>query len=301
MNKILVIVGPTAIGKTGLGIKLAHQFKGEIISADSRQVYKGMDIITGKDLSGEVKTWLLDVVTPDQKFSVADYYELAWKAIEDIWSRGKLPIVVGGTGFYIKALIEGIGTLGIKPDWELRKKLADCSINQLMDYLNKIDPERSQKMNESDRKNPRRIVRAIEVALKLKTENLKQNTNNYYEIDKLMIGLTAPNEILYQRIDQRVEERVNAGAEEEIKKLLDKGYTWENSVLGQTIGYCEWQEYFEGKDSSETVIQKWKFAEHDYARRQMTWFRKNQSINWFDITSVGWQERVEKLVKDWYI
>lgn len=301
MNKILVIVGPTAIGKTGLGIKLAHQFKGEIISADSRQVYKGMDIITGKDLSGEVKTWLLDVVTPDQKFSVADYYELAWKAIEDIWSRGKLPIVVGGTGFYIKALIEGIGTLGIKPDWELRKKLADYSINELTNYLKKVDFKKWRLMNESDRKNPRRIVRAIEVALKLKTENLKQNTNNYYEIDKLMIGLTAPNEILYQRIDQRVEERANAGAEEEIKKLLDKGYTWENSVLGQTIGYCEWQEYFEGKASPETVIQKWKFAEHDYARRQMTWFRKNQGINWFDITSVGWQERVEKLVKDWYI
>lgn len=298
MNKILVIVGPTAIGKTGLGIKLAHQFNGEIISADSRQVYKGMDIITGKDLSGEVKTWLLDVVTPDQKFSVADYCELAWKAIEDIWRRGKLPVVVGGTGFYIKALLEGIGTMGVKPDWELRKRLTNYSTDALTDYLKKVDLKKWRLMNASDQKNPRRLIRAIEVALN--REPLIVNRKST-EFDSLTIGLTAPNETLYQRIDQRVEERIKAGAEQEIKRLLEQGYNWENSVLGQTIGYREWQDVFEGKVDKEDAILNWKFSEHDYARRQMTWFRKISDINWFDITVCGWEEKVEKLVRDWYI
>ncbi|MBU2577644.1 tRNA (adenosine(37)-N6)-dimethylallyltransferase MiaA, partial [Patescibacteria group bacterium] len=220
MNRLLVICGPTATGKTSLGISLAKKFNGEIISADSRQVYRGMDIITGKDIpefsnkKGQevgyyeingIKIWLYDVIRPDQRFNVADYYELAWKVIKDIWDRGKLPIIVGGTGFYIKTLLERIGTMGIGPDWELRDQLSHHSIASLLDTLEKLDPERSRRMNESDRSNPRRLVRAIEVATKLKTKNLKLKTKNL-KLDYLLIGLTAPNEILYKRIDQRVDE-----------------------------------------------------------------------------------------------
>lgn len=325
-NKIGVVCGPTATGKTGLAVKLAKKFNGEIISADSRQVYRGMDIVTGKDLPKfsilsasdkyappifnfkflnkknqeigyylfeDIPVWMMDIVKPDEKFNVADYYELAWKVIKDIWIREKLPIVVGGTGFYIKALLEGIGTMGIGPDWDLRRELLNYSTVKLFEMLEKLDPERSRRMNESDRKNPRRLIRAIEVAKKLKTENKKLNT------DCFLIGLTAQKKTLYERIDQRVDERVKLGAENEIKELLSKGYTWDNSIMGQTIGYCEWKDFFQGKATKEEVIQKWKYAEHNYARKQLTWFKKIENIHWYQLES-GLEKKVEKEFKDWY-
>jgi len=364
MKKLLIICGPTATGKTKLGITLAKKFNGEIISADSKQVYRGMDIGTGKDLpvsskfypegiprrrqvqssklqlsvqsfrigyydvSG-VKIWLLDIVEPNYRFNVADYKKCADSVIEDIFKRGKMPVVVGGTGFYIKALVEGIGTIGVEPDWQLRGKLSNCQIDELRIMLKDLDPERSRRMNESDKKNPRRLIRAIEIAKwkcevrsgkpfgsELRAELLDNEVGNEKQKSHLshqhlasnfqrptsilFIGLTAPNKILYERIDQRVEERVKKGVEEEIRGLLEKGYNWGNSALGTTLAYREWQGYFEGKMTTEEVIIKWKFDEHDYARRQMTWFRKDSKINWFDITKEGWQAEVENLVGTWY-
>ena len=297
MNKILVIVGPTAVGKTSLGAKLAQEYHGELVSADSRQIYQGLDIITGKDRPWGVKIWLLDVVKPDQKFSAADYFRLGWEAIEDIWRQGKLPIVVGGTGFYLKALLKGLATIGVPPDWSLRKKLENCSVSELQKKLREVDPQRAQRMNESDWQNPRRLIRAIEVAQKRKTV-FAAEIKPYHG---LIIGLTAPTKVLYERINQRVKERLQIGAEKEIKALLDRGYTWENSVLGETIGYREWRGFFEGYESKTEVIAKWQFAEHSYARRQMTYFRSMKEIHWFDITEADWADKVEKLVKDWYI
>ncbi len=304
-KKLLIICGPTATGKTKLGVDLAKKFDGEIVSADSRQVYRGMDIITGKDKPEGIKIWLYDAAGPDQRFSVADYYELALKVVEDIWGRGKLPIVVGGTGFYIKALMEGIETMGIGPDWDLRSKLSNCQINELQIYLKKMDCERWEKMNESDRQNPRRLIRAIEIAQNSKSQTLisKQITNSKLQrpnVDYLTIGLTAPYKFLYERIDQRVDERVKMGAVEEIKKLLSEGYGWDNSVLGQTIGYQEWRDCFEGKANKEEAIQRWKFDEHGYSRRQMTWFKKIRDIHWSDVTKDDWREEVEKRIKAWY-
>jgi len=294
-RKLLIICGPTAVGKTKLGLKLAKRFNGEIISADSRQVYQGMDIGTGKD---NLKTWLVDVVEPSFRFNVADYQKRAKTAIDEILKKGKLPIIVGGTGFYIKAITEGIETIGVGPDWELRTKLSNCQINELQITLEKLDPDRFRRMNESDRQNPRRLIRAIEIAQAVgqNTKYKIQNTNK----DTLFIGLTAPNEILYPRIDQRVEERIKAGLEEEIKNLLKKGYNWENSALGTTLAYSEWRDFFENKKDKFEIIKKWKFDEHGYARRQMTWFKKNKKINWFDITDNLWQEKVEKKVNNWY-
>jgi len=359
MNKLLVICGPTAVGKTGLGIKLAKKFGGEIVSADSRQVYKYMDIGTGKELpvnpkfeipaqfylspSGSIRTrleeqflagrqnsrlqigyylinkvkvWLLDVVEPDYRFSVADYVRCAELVIKDIWKRGRsrhkvsgLPILVGGTGFHIKALVDGIGTMGIKQDWELREKLTSCRVNELTSLLKKLDPERWEGMNESDRKNPRRLVRAIEIALsdeEIATLRTPEGTENT-EKDVLTIGLMAPNEILYERIDKRVEERVKQGIIDEIKGLLKMGYSWENSALGQTIGYKEWKDCFAGSrfkvlgsSLKREVIQRWKYNEHGYARRQMTWFKKalrQAQGHWFDISEKGWENEVENLVE----
>lgn len=302
MDKLLVICGPTATGKTALATALCSSLNGEIVSADSRQVYIGMDIGTGKDLPKSSKLpWLLDVVRPDQKFSVADYVRLATGVIKDITRRKKLPIMVGGTGFYIKGVIDGIETLGISPDWGLRKRLGDKDIWALNKELQKLDIERWDKMNESDRKNPRRLIRAIEVATKLKSQKSNPKIQKKTRIDSLLVvGLTAPLKTLYKMIDRRVDERVKMGQEEEIRKLLEMGYTWQNSVLGTTLGYREWQSFFEGKVAKEEVIQRWKFAEHNYARRQMTWFKRDRRIHWFDITKQRWQNELSQLVLSWY-
>jgi len=326
MNNLLVICGPTAAGKTALAIKLAKKFNGEIVSADSRQVYKGMDIGTGKDLPKfsifnfqfsidkkqigyflleEIPVWLYDVVEPDYRFNVADYVKCAEIVIKDIWRRGKLPILVGGTGFYIKALIDGIETLGVPPDWELREKLGNLEIKKLREILRRIDPEHLERMNESDRSNPRRLIRAIEIVKKIqnsksKIQNKFKIKNSKLKIDNLLIiGLKAAYGVLYERIDKRVEERVRQGIIKEIQKLIEKGYNWKNSVLGTTIGYREWQLFFEGKALKKEAIQRWKFAEHAYARRQMTWFKKDKRIHWFDIHQKKWQDKIEALVGDW--
>jgi len=338
---LLVICGPTATGKTSLAINLAKKFNGELVSADSRQVYGEMDIGTGKDLPKfsifnfqfsidkndkkqigyylleEIPVWLYDVVEPDYYFNVADYVKCATVVIQDIWQRKKLPILVGGTGFYIRALIDGIETLGVPPDWELREKLRNLEIEKLREILKNIDHGRLEKMNESDRNNPRRLIRAIEIVKeiqnsKFKIQNKIQNSKLKIK-NALFIGLKAHYKVLYEKIDRRVEERVGQGVVEEIQTLIKKGYNWENSVLGSTIGYKEWRPYFRNPKSEiparpaggrnpklkDEIIQKWKFAEHAYARRQMIWFKKDRKIHWFDINQKKWQDKIEALVEDW--
>jgi len=317
---------------------LAKEFNGEMVSADSRQVYRGMDIGTGKDLPLNakyrtlnteyadyrigyyeikgVRLWLYDVVGPDYKFSVADYAKCASVVIRDIWKRGKLPIVAGGTGFYIKVLVEGIGTAGAEPDWKLRRKLQSFKVAELQGILEKTCAERLRGMNESDRKNPRRLMRAIEIARQNQKPCLAgrqgktKNQKHKLEIKKLLtIGLTSSYETLYGRIDKRVEERVRQAIVEEIEGLLGKGYTWENSALGTTIGYKEWEEHLNSLNTkyqiqnTRSIIQRWKYDEHAYARRQMTWFRKSlRGVQgyWFDITGEGWENKVTNLVAKWH-
>jgi len=326
---ILVICGPTATGKTDLAIKLAKDFNGELVSADSRQVYKGMDIGTGKDVKNSkfqipnsksdqldkfrigyylvsgIKIWLLDIVKPDYRFTVADYVKCANLVITDIWQRKKLPIIVGGTGLYIKAMVDGIGTLGIPPDWELRKEAKNLGINELRDKLKKIDPDKLINMNQSDINNPRRLIRAIEIARNYKFQiiNFKSISNDKLPIsDKeiIMIGLTVQYNILYNRIDKRVDERIKNGVIDEIKSLHDQGYSWDSSALGTTIGYREWQAYTEHNQKREDIIKRWKFDEHGYARRQMTWFKKDSRIKWFDIAKKDYLKQIVSLVEKWY-
>ena len=313
MKKLLIISGPTASGKTSLAFSLAKKFDGELISADSRQMYRKMDIVTGKEIDEKIKTRLIDVVAPDEQFSVSHYYQLAWKAIEDIRQRKKLPIIVGGTGFYIKAVLDGIETMGIAPDWKLRGEFETLTVDQLQEKLKQLDAKRWDRMNESDRKNPRRLVRAIEVTTlsghpersegslanaRIADKRRDSSATPQNDISVLWIGLTVPNTILYQRIDQRVEERLKMGAVEETKELAKK-YGWDiPSMTGQ--GYRQLRGFVEGKLSLEEGVKRWKFAEHEYARRQMTWFKKDKRIVWFDISDSKFQEKVEERLREWY-
>lgn len=272
-KKLLVITGPTATGKTALGRQLAERFNGEILSADSRQVYKYMDIGTGKDTTHF--QWGIDLVEPGQPFSVSDWVNYANKILADIWKRNKLPIIVGGAGQYIKELLYPSATLHIPPNKELRSK--NYELRELQDQLRKTNPERWGKMNNSDRNNPRRLIRAMEVTgSKLKIQSSK------LDADIFIIGLTAPLKVLYRRIDQRVEERIKEGMAVE-RKMLKK------YPLPKTIGY-----------GGETE-QEWRLAEHAYARRQLTYLRHQiPDICWFGMTTPNYQANVVAKVSRWY-
>lgn len=298
MNKLLVICGPTGVGKTAVGLKIAKKFQGEILSADSRQVYRGMDIITGKDVPKNARIWLLDLVEPTAEFNVAQYSRVAWVEIKNIWQRGKLPILVGGTGLYIKAIVDGIETISIPRNEELRRLYGNKSAAELFEILAVLEATRAAKMNISDKKNPRRLLRAIEIA---QFKGRVASMNRFIEAkpDVLLVGLTAPREKLYKRIDRRVGERLAAGAEEEIKRLIKMGVLWDSQAM-TGIGYRQWREYFTGKAEKDEVTGKWKVAERQYARRQLIWFKRDKRIHWFDVDKARWEEKLEKLVKNWY-
>lgn len=300
-NKLLVICGPTATGKTELAMRMAELFNGELISADSRQVYKGMDIGTGKD-KDKIGTILgYDLVEPNQEFSVAGYMKFAERAIRDIWKNGKLPILVGGTGLYIKAVVDGLGTSEIPRNENLRKSLETKSVEELFDILASDDPVKAANMNSSDRKNPRRLIRAIEIAIGELDSTRIKSTKGSTGVggDILFIGLSAPKEILDTRIIARVEKRIDEGIEREIDSLLKKGVTWEAQAM-YSLGYRQFRGYFEEGESIDGVIKNWTSEEQKYAKRQMTWFKRDSRINWFEITNPDYSKKVEEMVKNWY-
>lgn len=265
-KKLMIICGPTATGKTKLGVYFARKYNGEILSADSRQVYRGMDIGTGKDLAeyGSIKYWGIDLCAPDHDFNVSEYVRYAQGALADIWSRGKLPIVVGGTCLYIKELLRPSQTLHIPSNPTLRKSLEKLSVPKLQEKLQKVNHQKWDSMNFSDQKNPRRLIRAIEVTGKIASSQSPRN-----DADVLIIGLTASYKYLYQRIDKRVEERIKNGMAEEKEKL--KKY----KKIPKTLGY------------GQETVEEWKYAEHAYARRQMSFFRnlsQTYPIKWYNIS-----------------
>lgn len=329
-NKLIVIGGPTATGKTDLGISLAKKFNGEIISADSRQVYKGMDVITGKDLEenlefriknyelgitnnnfsvgfrfkDDIPVWLVDIVEPDYPFNAGEYAVLAQKVIADIWMRNKLPIIVGGTGFYIRSVINPFDTYMIPPDKLLRNQLEKLDLDELQKKLIAEDLARWDGMNDSDRKNPRRLVRAIEVA-KWK-EKFSQKFSGIKSIPQeniLFIGLrTDFRNILRERIYKRIEKRVKQGAIEEVKKLMEKKYSWFLPAF-TTTGASEIKKYLEYKQTLDEAVKSWKFQEIGYAKDQIVWFRKAIRLSegrWFDVSEKEFQGKVEETVAKWY-
>lgn len=306
MSKLLVISGPTATGKTQLAFKLAEKFNGELISADSRQVYKGMDIGTGKEFSPEIKTWGCDVVGPDDEWSVAHFVKFATEVIANIQQRGKLPIVVGGTGLYIANLLNPPETLNIPPDKELRLKLEKLSLSELQRMLRHLSEKRFNRMNDSDQRNPRRLIRAIEVVKFPKLHNIAtlQTPRN----DSLHIALMAPIKEIDRRIEDRVRQRIEKGAEQEVRGLVRK-YGWD-SALNFTIGYKEWKPYIgvdgertgsrEQRTENREVIELWITHEKQYARRQLTWAAKYSADKLFNISQPDYIPDIEAYVGQWY-
>jgi tRNA dimethylallyltransferase len=276
--KIVVILGPTASGKTAYSIKLAKKINGEIISADSRQVYKGLDLGTGKvtkkEMSG-IRHYLLNVADPKKKFTVHEYVKLAEKAIGDIISRGKVPIICGGTGFYIQALVDGLIIPEVPPNIKLRKKMEKMSIAKMLSILKKFDPKRYRTI---DRNNPRRIIRAIEIATALGKVPLLKSVSKY---DPEFIGITLPKEILRERIHKRLLDRLKAGMINEVRNLHTKGLSWKRmEELG--LEYRFIARFLQNKITKEEMIKQLETASNQYAKRQMTWFKRDKRLRWMN-------------------
>ena len=300
MKKLLVICGPTATGKTDLAAALARKYRGVLISADSRQVYKDLNIGTGKEWPSGVKVLGYDLVGPRDEFSVSDFIRFTGEAVQEVWSKHLLPILVGGTGFYIKAVIDGVDTSIIPKNAKLRNILEKFDKEELYDKLAQLDPLRAASMNASDKKNPRRLVRAIEIA-QTNLSGVVSNSGKSFavESDILMVGLTANKGKQISLIKSRVQSRLKMGIEREIKALLDNNISWEDQSMA-SIGYREWREYFEGGKTRADVTSDWIKDEVSYAKRQMVWFKKDKRIKWFDVSNAGYDKNIENLVRTWY-
>jgi tRNA dimethylallyltransferase len=259
-----------------------------------------MDIGTGKEWGKGVKIHGYDLVDPTGEFSISKYLKFSGKILEDIWKRGSLPILVGGTGLYVKGAVDGIPTAAIPVNKKLRKRLEEKEIDQLYENLSQLDAVKAGSMNSSDKKNPRRLIRGIEIAQWKLEHGVRPKVDEKSLASVLFIGLSAPKQIINVRIEKRVDERVNRGIEDEIRELIKSGVSWaDQSMLA--LGYRQWRDYFEGEVPKEVVIDEWKREEKKYSKRQMTWFRRDDRIIWFDITDTKYQKEVESLVKKWYI
>lgn len=282
---ILAIVGPTATGKSALAIQIAkakNGINGEIISADSRLVYKGFDIATAKPTIEErdgIEHHLIDIVEPEIDYSVANFLDDAKAAIEKIRAKGKVPIVVGGTGLYFRVLLENFDLPRVKPDYKLREELEKIDTKKLHEMLTELDLQSAQKIHFN---NKVKIIRALEVSKTLEKPHSVAAGKKEPEYNVIWIGLNSKNRAdLYERINNRVDEMVEKGLLDETKSLLKKHGKINNFI--NTIGYQEMLEYIDGKISFEDTVSNIKQNTRRYAKRQLTWFRRNDLINWFNI------------------
>ena len=287
-ERILAIVGPTAVGKTKLSLRLAQDLDGEIISADSMQIYKGMDIGTAKaspDERERVPHHLIDFIEPDEEFSVADFQARVDELIPAIDERGKLPMLVGGTGLYVKAVIQGFIFPDMETDWELRDRLEaeaeEKGTEYVHDKLKEIDPKLADKLHPNDL---RRVIRGIEVYRKTgKTtthfkEKAKERPPRY---NAVKIGLMREREKLYERINKRVDKMIEEGLIEEVRELYQQGYDLELTSM-QALGYKQLINHFEGEYDLEEAIRLIKRDTRHFAKRQLNWFKRDDEIKWFN-------------------
>lgn len=301
--KVIVILGPTSSGKTKMGVDLAYRNNGEIVSADSRQVFKGMDVGTGKDLDEyvvkgkNIPYHLIDVVSPNTEFHLSRYKELAEEAIDDILRRNKVPIIVGGTGLYLQSVIDNFGLSSVKPDKELRDRLEELTAEELFSELQGVNKVFANKLNNSERGNKRRLIRYIEIT-KQGIDNVIKKKNKRF--DSLVIGIETSKDVLWKRIKSRLIEMV--GREEmieEVRGLRKKGVTWKRlDDFGLEYRYAA--RYLQGKLELDEMIEKLNIAIRQYSKKQKSWFKRwekqGQKIHWVkDIKEAN--NLVDKFIK----
>jgi tRNA dimethylallyltransferase len=290
-KKVIVILGPTATGKSDLAVLLAKIYNGEIISADSRQVYKGMDIGTGKVTKkemGGVPHYLLDVASPKKFFTVSDYKKLANEAVEKILAKNKLPILCGGTGLYIQSIVDDLVVPEVPPDIKLRKELEKKSTDELFSELERLDTRRAKNI---DKNNPVRLIRAIEIVKAIgAVPKLKFGKNDKYEF--LQIGLTLDKEGLEDKIHARLIKRIKCGMIAEVKRLNKSGVSWKR-LDDMGLEYRFVASYLRGEMTKDVMIERLEIAIRQYAKRQTTWFKRDKRIKWFNPGDI---EEIEKTV-----
>lgn len=297
-QKLVVIIGPTAVGKTKLSIDLAKKFNGEIISGDSAQVFKGMDIGTAKITKAEMEGiphYLIDCREPSEPYNVYDFKHEVKRVIDDITSRGKLPILVGGTGLYIQSVLYDYQFPESTANPEIRKELEERVEREgneaVYQTLVRIDPVAAEKIHPN---NTKRVIRALEVFYDSGKRFSEQEQSNERTLlyDVALIGLTMERDLLYMRINERVETMMNLGLEEEVRRLYEQGLKDAQSM--QAIGYKEFTGYFEGIKSREEVIADIQRNSRRFAKRQFTWFRNKMDVRWFDMTDLANFDKISK-------
>lgn len=289
-EKVIVICGPTASGKTALSIELAKKINGEIVSADSMQIYKDMNIGTAKPTKEEmqgIKHYLIDCVSPEERYSVAQYKQDAKATIKEIIAKGKTPIIVGGTGLYVDSLIYEIEYNDVKIDENYRKELEKIVEEQGLEELYKkaleIDPVAMKKISPNDKKRIMRVLEIYKTTGKTKTEQELESRKNPVEYDYKIFAINWDREILYQRIDKRVDIMIEQGLIDEVRDILKKYNKFPTAMQG--LGYKEAVDYINGIYTKEEMIEKIKMETRRYAKRQLTWFRKNKQTIWLDGTN----------------
>lgn len=300
MEKVIVVIGPTSVGKTKMGVALAKKLNGEVISGDSMQVYRQMDIGTAKvtieEMEG-VTHHCIDILDPKDQYSVYDFQQTVRKQITEITNRGHVPIIVGGTGLYIKAALYDYTFSEMENNHdEINKKYRDYTNEQLYDHLKQIDEESAKILHFNNR---RRVLRAIEIYEQ--TGQKKSEMINEQEhiclYDAYFVGLTLPRELLYERINLRVDLMMKNGLQGEMESLIKQGLTRENQSM-KAIGYKEWFDYFEGKCDLNEVSENIKKHSRQYAKRQYTWFKNQFDVHWYDICLENFSKTIEEVSRD---
>ena len=283
--KVIIICGPTASGKTALSIELAKKINGEVISSDSMQIYKDMDIGTAKPSKEEmqgIQHYLLDFVDPNQRYSVAEFKKDAERAIEEILAKGKTPIIVGGTGLYIDSLIYGIEYQDIELDQKYRQKLEERATKEGLEILyeeaKKIDSKAMEKISQNDKKRILRVLEIYKATGKTKTEQEIESRKNGVKYDYKVFAINLEREVLYDRINKRVDIMIEQGLIKEVEELLKKYKEFPTAMQG--LGYKVVVEYLQGETTRDEMIEKLKMETRRYAKRQITWFKKNKQTIW---------------------